>query len=83
MTQAIDIKSRRRSLLAERGDEAREAAQRELLRETLIAKGWHLTGTVARMSPCPCSVMCGGTRARRRIFTAPVIAHGRRMPRPF
>jgi len=58
MTQAIDIKSRRRSLLAERGDEARESAQRELLRETLIAKGWHLTRTAEALGmPGPSQVL--------------------------
>lgn len=43
---AIDeTKVRRRSILTQRGDEARDAAQRELLRATLIAHGWNVTHT--------------------------------------
>lgn len=47
---AAENKTRRRSLLTERGDAARDAAQRDLLRETLIAKGWNLTHTAAALS---------------------------------
>lgn len=69
MTTATAAKGRRRSLLT-----ARDAAQRELLRETLIAKGWH--GHGGEDVPVTVFGHVRGTRARRRIFTTPVIARG-------
>lgn len=58
MDATNESKTRRRSVLAVRGEAARVSEQRQILRETLIAEGWHLTNTAASLDmPGPSQVL--------------------------